>query len=137
MDWTFQPYASANHAPVAVVDGQGGNDVVEVDLGVGGTIRLNASQSRDPDKNTLRYRWFAYEEAGSGTVPTATVGIENSDAAIATVHGVSLCGPFGKVATLCTVPGVSHVILAVTDTGTPALTTYRRIIVHVMPPRQP
>jgi hypothetical protein len=33
----------------------------------------------------------------------------------------------------CTGGGVAHIILAVTNEGTPRLTSYRRIILHVHP----
>ena len=34
-------------------------------------------------------------------------------------------------------PGVAHVILAVTDSGSPALTSYRRVILNIQPAVQP
>ena len=64
MDWTIKPFSEANHNPVAVVNGQAGTAPIFVDAVVGQPVGLDASQSRDPDGQTLHYEWFHYAEAG-------------------------------------------------------------------------
>jgi hypothetical protein len=76
----------------------------------------------------LSYEWFYYGEPGTFTVSDGRSGqpvtIRNLDQANAwfTV-------PTGRVLR----NGTMHVILAVTDHGTPRLTRYRRVIVDVQP----
>jgi hypothetical protein len=129
-----------------------------LDATVGTAVVLDASKSRDRDKHTLQYSWFFYPEAGSGlpgsgggrvgggapgpgTPPagraanpgratgippgprggrgaqTPRVTVSNNTSAVATVMPNSA--------------GVAHVIVAVTDNGTPALTSYRRVILTI------
>ena len=66
MDWTIKPFSEANHNPVVVVNGQAGTAPIFVDAVVGQPVGLDASQSRDPDGQTLHYSWFHYAEAGFG-----------------------------------------------------------------------
>ena len=71
----------------------------------------------------------AVSEPGAGNIPSAPVGgppqppprvaIENASSARAIVTP--------------RVAGVAHVILAVEDAGTPALTAYRRVILRIAP----
>ena len=133
MDWTIKEVAQANHNPALVVNGVDGKAPLMLNAVVGTPVTLDASKSSDRDKNTLQYSWFFYPEAGSGLpgagrggggfggggrgAPTPRITIANSTAAVATVTPNTA--------------GVAHVILAVTDNGVPALTSYRRVILTV------
>jgi len=132
MDWTVQPYAGANHNPVATVNGEAGTAPIRIEARVGEPVVLDAGGSRDPDEQRLRYHWFHYPEAGF--IPgqgLAAVTIEQADAARATVTPTLACRPnWLSTPTPCEA-GVAHIILAVTDSGSPALTSYRRVILHV------
>ena len=95
---------------------------------------LDASATRDPDGNKLSYQWFHYEEAGF--VPganLAAVTIAQANTAKATVTATSACRPVWRPMNRPCPTGVAHIILAVTDQGTPALTRYQRVIVTVYP----
>ena len=123
MDWTVKPYAEANHPPVvkwATPDRQIAK--------LGDRVALSAAGSTDPDGDALSYRWFVYHEAGTFTTESARSGhpiqIENADQREAT-----LLVPARRPMHL----GDIHVILAVTDHGTPTLTRYERMIVTVAP----
>jgi hypothetical protein len=132
MDWSVKPRPQANHNPVAVVDGQGGTAPIVIDAVVGQPVVFDATESRDPDGNQIRYAWFHYPEAGF--VPgrsLAAVAISGGDSARATVTPTAACRPVWLPINAPCASGVAHVILAVTDTGTPALTSYRRIILNV------
>ena len=123
MDWTINDYQHANHAPVVVVNGAAGKDVLTINAVAGQPVSLSAAGSSDPDGNELQFQWIAYPEADYRVplqpLPQATVsGAGNQDATV-TVD----------------TPGVFHVILAVTDNGTPNLTSYRRVILNVTSPQ--
>ncbi|HYF00070.1 MAG TPA: nucleoside hydrolase-like domain-containing protein, partial [Planctomycetota bacterium] len=114
MDWCVKPFSGANHPPVAAVAGGTSKSAAP-----GQTVVLDASGSSDPDGHARTYRWWVYREAGTYT---GTVALSNSTASIASF----------------TAPSVSsartiHVVLEVRDAGTPALTSYRRVVVTVSP----
>jgi hypothetical protein len=122
MDWTIKPYGEANHPPVARLGMPS-----RLTAKPGDRIELSAEGSSDPDGNALSYSWFYYDEAGSFTTSSGHSGqpIEITDA--------------NKPKAWFTVPtsrvmrnGTMHIILAVTDQGTPPLTRYQRVIVDVV-----
>jgi len=132
MDWTIKDFAHANHNPMVEVNGQSGTAPIEIDAGVGKSIVLDASGSSDPDRNKLRYSWFVYAEAGGTDTNLSDVKIEGSDTPKATVTATVVCrAPWLPGVVPCKGTGVAHVILAVTDDGSPQLTSYRRIILNV------
>lgn len=122
MDWSIKPYAQANHPPVAKLA-----SAATLQAKPGDVVKLSAAGSSDPDGNALRYSWFYYPEAGSFAVQSGRSG-----------NFIEIPGANASEASF-TVPknafrtGTLHVILAVTDDGTPALTRYRRVIVDVQP----
>ncbi len=133
MDWTVKSDAEANHNPVVVVNGQKGTAPVEIAATVGQPIALDAAGTRDPDGNELHYAWFHYPEAGAAAAPQAQVAIDGAATANATVTPTAAVrGMFGVPPRPGT--GVAHIILAVTDNGSPSLTSYRRIILTVTAP---
>lgn len=133
MDWSIKDYADANHNPVAVVNGVNGKTPVIVKARVGETLRLNAEGSRDPDNNALSYKWIAYPEATSAISKQidikdvrGTRGEENLTAPpVLSVEKAESVETQVRILN----PGTEHIILAVTDTGSPSLTSYRRVIV--------
>jgi hypothetical protein len=132
MDWTIKPHAQANHNPVAIVNGTESTAPIVIDTEVGRPIVLDAGSSRDPDGQRLSYRWFHYAEAGF--VPganLAAVTLSAADAPRTTVTATAACRPTWLPFRAPCGAGVAHVILAVTDAGSPALTSYRRVILNV------
>ena len=121
MDWTIKPYASANHPPVAAL---AHSDRLHAKPGE--RVNLSAQSSSDPDGNGLSYEWFYYPEAGSLVVANgrsgAPVAIDKSNE-----RDASFVVPKNFFR-----PGSMHIILAVTDDGTPPLTRYRRVIVTTL-----
>lgn len=119
MDWSIKPYQDANHPPVP----QLAHDS-RMTAKVGDRIELSAAGSADPDGDELSYLWFYYPEAGSYTISSGRTGnpLEINDA--------------DKKKAWFIVPkssrlGTMHIIVAVTDNGTPALTRYKRVIIDV------
>ena len=134
MDWTVKPYAEANHNPLVTVNGKDGTAPTVIEARVGQPVTLDASPSRDPDGDRLAYQWFHYAEAGF--VPganMAAVTISQGDAARSTVTATAACRPNWIPGDRPCPTGVAHIILAVTDGGSPALTSYRRVILNVRP----
>jgi hypothetical protein len=110
-------FREANHPPRAVVNGDGTRKVVVLKQPPDTIVELNAGNSLDPDGQALRYRWWVYPEASTfdGPVPIRDA---NTSAASVTIPA----GARGKTI---------HVILEVTDDGTPSLTSFRRVILEV------
>lgn len=121
MDWCVEAYANANHNPVAYLNGDKSGQVLAITVPAGQTVHLRAHGSSDPDGDSLRYRWWQYTQAGSYE---RVVSIESS-----TSENASFTAP--SVDSSQTV----HIILEVTDNGTPNLTSYRRLVVTVSPVR--
>ncbi len=83
-------------------------------------MAFSAAGSKDPDRHNLTYRWWTYREPGTytGEIQLANSGSERA----------SLVVPQDAVGSTI------HVILEVTDSGTPALTSYRRAVITVAQP---
>ncbi len=117
MDWCVKPRAEANHPPLAKL-----GHAEELQARAGAVVRLDAAGSSDPDGDTLSYEWMPYPEAGTYRGP---LEIEDSDK-----EQARLMAPAVEE------PRVAHVILKVTDDGTPALTRYRRVRITFEPDRR-
>jgi hypothetical protein len=134
MSWTVKEFAEANHAPQAVVNGLAGTSPLRVDAHVGQPLVFDATGSRDPDGQRLSYRWFHYAEAGF--VPAealAKVTLTGGNTSRATVTVTEACRPSWIPSREPCPRSTAHIILEVTDAGTPALTSYRRVILDVRP----
>jgi hypothetical protein len=114
LDWCVKSFAVANHAPAAVINGQGHQDIVHIDVTAGAAVRLSARGSGDPDGNRLAYEWIAYSEAG-----TWTGEVQNASSAEALLR-----------VPLEAADKTIHMLLIVRDDGDPPLAAYRRIVVH-------
>jgi hypothetical protein len=135
MNWTVSDYAHANHAPRIEINGLGGTAPIQLDADVGQRVNLDASQTHDPDGNALRFHWFHYAEAGGTDTSLAAVTVEEADTARAVVTATATCRLGWLPAyTHCPDTGTAHIILAVTDNGSPALTSYRRVVLSVHKP---
>ena len=78
----------------------------------------NASESSDSDGQTLHFEWIYYPEPGSYRGPAIVIRNASSPRAL-------LATPLVGAGTTV------HLVLAVTDEGTPPLTRYQRIILNV------
>lgn len=114
MDWCVKSRAEANHPPQPRLKGHADTGIIHLKPRAGSRIDFDASPSTDPDNRNLTFEWMTYPEAGTFNVQLT-----------------SATGP----TTSCELPSSSanktiHIILAATDSGTPALTRYRRIILE-------
>ncbi len=132
MDWTIKDFAHANHNPELVVNGEAGTAPVELTVDPKQTVTLDSAGSKDPDGQTLHYKWWIYEEAGLTGAHGADVTLVGATEPKAQVMVNSSCRePWLPGILPCRGDGVAHIILEVTDEGTPRLTSYRRVVLHV------
>ena len=160
MDWTVKSPRDANHNPVIAIDGRIGNAPLEISARVGEPVTLDASATKDPDGNALRYTWLYYPEAGTG-IPGHPVFVGGMRAALAFPPAAAANDPSPGAGGIQSAPagglpeprarvtienasgaraivtprvaGTAHVILVVEDDGSPSLTSYRRIIFTIKP----
>ncbi|MDH3246534.1 MAG: DUF1593 domain-containing protein [Saprospiraceae bacterium] len=115
MDWCTKSYQEANHPPVPVL-----SHPDKLTVKSGESFRLDAFDSTDPDGDNLSFLWIPYREAGTYEGEFSLGQPENAHRAYGQAPEVS------KTETI-------HIILKVTDKGTPALSRYKRIIITVDP----
>lgn len=112
-DWCVKDYASANHHPLVRLK----NTPQNIEAKAGDTIKLDASLTTDPDKDEIAFRWWNYKEAGTYNCR------EINDAVSAKTK---LTIPKDAL------PGETiHMICEVSDSGSPSLTSYQRVIITV------
>jgi hypothetical protein len=115
MDWCVaDDYKDANHPPTIKLKGNR-------DLSVSGgeTIVLDAQASSDPDGDDIQFEWLQYTDAGSYE---GLVDLQDSENAT-----ISFAAP------RVTKPETIHMILKVSDRGSPVLASYERIIINLVP----
>jgi len=108
-DWSVTDrYEDANHPPVVKVNGP-----VDQTVRPGQRVTLDASASTDPDGDKLEFRWWRYEDADTAS---SSIGIQDARCAKAYIM-------------VPNEPGKTlHLIVEVTDNGSPRLTRYQRMV---------
>ena len=140
--------SGSNHNPRVVVNTESGTAPIVLTTAVGAPVLLDAAGTTDPDGHALAYRWFYYPEAGTGIPGQPVLAARprvggGGDAATGGIPSAPDGGPpqppirvkldgaaSPRATATLLVPGVAHVILEVTDNGTPRLTSYRRVILR-------
>lgn len=120
MDWCVaDAREKANHNPVAVLTDDRTRAVAYLAARSGETIVLDATGSHDPDGDGISYRWFVYPEADTyrGSVEIERYATDRAQIAAPEVSS----------------PETIHVILEITDDGTPSLFAYRRVVLSIQP----
>jgi len=116
-DWCVSAPEGANHAPEVVVNGDDTNEVITLEVPEGGSVTVNTIGTGDPDGDSLSYYWWIYPEAGTAHQCPEMWPIDQPDVGLEIPEGEA-----GRE---------MHLILEVTDTGKPALTSYRRIVLEI------
>jgi hypothetical protein len=132
-------FAGANHHPVVVVNGAKDLTPVRIDAEAGAMVTMDASGTYDPNGGRLIFKWWHYRE------PSATQWLVDAEVAELLIKPVDVEGRKVEV-TLpppekCAVDKANgkavergqllHLILEVTNDGTPSLTSYRRVLIQV------
>ena len=112
-DWCVKPYDQANHPPIVKL-----TRALDFKARPGQKVSLSASGTTDPDGHALTYRWWQYQQADTyeGSIDIVDAGKQDAS--------FTVPGDGGKGKTI-------HVICEVTDSGTPPLTRYRRVVVEI------
>jgi hypothetical protein len=110
-------FEKANHAPEVHLRKDSSRAVLREKAKIGFPFFLSAYGSSDPDYDTLTYRWFVYPEPGTYRGELGITFDDSRDAILLVPKDAA-----GRTI---------HVVLEVTDDGTPALTRYRRVVVTV------
>lgn len=114
MDWCLADYKKANHPPVPVI-----NQKEAITVTSGQSFGINASATYDPDGDSFSYLWFHYPEAGTYK-KDLKISPEN-------YPGIWITAPDVEK------KETAHIILKITDKGTPTLSRYKRIVVTILP----
>ncbi len=110
-DWCVKPYDQANHPPVVKLA-----HALDLKVRAGDSVSLSAKGTTDPDGDALTYRWWQYEDADS-----AKSRVTIADASTPQASFVVPDEPGKQV----------HIILEVTDNGTPPLVRYQRVVCDI------
>ena len=112
-EWCVRDYENANHPPVVKL-----NHPNDLNAGIGAAVKLSGTAT-DPDGDRVSYFWWQYAEAGTYR---NNVTIENANSQEASFIVPSDARP----------GDIIHMILEVTDTGSPPLTRFQRVVVTVV-----
>ncbi|YCM42511.1 nucleoside hydrolase-like domain-containing protein [Verrucomicrobiaceae bacterium 227] len=112
-DWCVKPYREANHPPLVKLA-----HAVDLKASAGDLVSLNAKGTTDPDNDKLTYRWWHYSEADSYGEAVAITGAGQQEASIKVPADAKKGVPI-------------HVVCEVTDSGTPPLTRYQRVVIEI------
>ncbi|EXA31509.1 hypothetical protein FOVG_17210 [Fusarium oxysporum f. sp. pisi HDV247] len=138
MQWSINPeFSKANHHPVIIVNNVKDLAPLYIDAAAGSSIDIDASETYDPDGDDLEFKWFQYKEPSAlnnyHCFDVASLVIEPSSDG----RKVKATVPEPKTSCILLREGVLlekgfplHLILQVTDSGTPSLTAYKRIIIQ-------
>jgi hypothetical protein len=124
MLWCVRSPQEANHPPVPQL-----RHPNMLTVRSGERVTLDASPTTDPDGDELSYHWWLYFEPGSYLLVTDYQRNRNFQLEMAGRHQARA----EFVAPQVDAPKSLHLILEVTDKGTPALTRYQRVIVNLLP----
>lgn len=112
-DWCIKSYEEANHPPVVKLNH---NHILTSKPGE--LIQLSAKGTFDPDKDNLTFRWWQYEEAGTYSGKIEIVDSSKESASFIVPDDIKS-------------DETIHLICEVSDSGTPQLTRYQRVIVKM------
>jgi hypothetical protein len=111
-EWCVNDYSRSNHAPVVKINGKS-----RISAKPDETVKLRGAAS-DPDGNKVKFSWWQYREAGTCNKEIRINGASNEAASFIVPRDAK------KGETI-------HILLEVSDYGSPELTRFRRVVVTV------
>jgi hypothetical protein len=115
LQWCSKPYRETNHHPRVIIDGDATRKPIRRVASAGTAIQVDAGKSTDPEKQSLRYQWLHFPQSAPPGIRLQ--GDQTSRLTCRIDQGV--------------LPQTVSLLLRVTDSGQPALSSYRRILVEV------
>lgn len=115
MDWNItDDFKKANHNPVITLNSNEGKAMARGVIKAGEKVELSAAGTKDPDGDSVSYKWFVYKEIGEFSGQLNFNSTTNQDLAF-------------------TMPQLNkgqklHTVLEVKDSGEPSLFSYRIIV---------
>ncbi|KAG4440844.1 hypothetical protein IFR05_003657 [Cadophora sp. M221] len=145
MQWTLNAdVASANHAPVVIVNESKGPEPLFISIEAGKSVILDGSSSYDPNGNGMKFSWFQYREpsAAWGTVIDPQLvkidinPVKDTKALPGSKVQFVLPGPEKCAIDLISGKAQSkgqvlHIVLEVKNDGWPCLFSYKRVVIQV------
>lgn len=113
-------FSGVNHNPSVIVNGDNSAEVMYLRMPLGSTTVLSAEESYDQDSDGLNFNWWVYSEP---TTYVNTIAISQN-----TSSSINFTMPIDAQ-----IEDSIHLILSVTDNGTPALTSYKRVVLIASP----
>lgn len=114
MDWCVKGYDKANHQPKVKTKGD-----KNITIKSGKKLRFDAGKTKDPDGDEIKFKWWQYKEPGSFD---GLVELETTNSKTVTFRAPRVSKP-----------ETIHLILEVSDNGSPSLKGYQRLIIEVVP----
>ena len=115
MDWCVKNYKEANHPPIVKL-----SHPETLTVKSGEHFELDARLTEDPDGDALSFYWMQYPEVSSYKRKIVR-------------EPCNVSWLFDMKAPKVTKPETVHIILKVTDKGSPQLTRYKRVIINILP----
>ena len=113
MQWADE--GKGNRNPVVVVNGHKGPSPLVLQVRAGRTVRLDASKSKDPDGDAIRFLWWQQPEIG-----TARLAVDDAGKSVVNVRVPADAA--GETL---------HLLCEVSDQGANSLKSYQRIIIQI------
>lgn len=117
-DWGSTPvFDRANHHPVIRLGNDSTKNPIIFEVKPGAKLKLDATKTTDPDGDELDFEWFEYAEPGNCGEEINRIANDKGNATFFIPENGPDCE--------------SHIILKVTDSGKPKLSSYKRIILQL------
>jgi hypothetical protein len=127
LNWTVtNEFNRANHPPSPIINEMGGYKPLILNACAGEKIQLSAKGSNDIDNDNLEFHWSFYREVTGIYSPSLNISETDGEETIINI-------PVWQQPFKIELPDFYefHILLAVTDSGNPALTRYKRTIIKV------